>query len=208
MTTTSKEPYTFIGTKKMKTILSAVMVFAVATPAVAGDWQYADSTDPMGSTLSIGRLQASQPINLRFPYAGDQYPGLVVRKNAKTGLDVIVVINEGQILCDDYSHTTVTVRFDDRKPFEVECSRPSDGSTNGVFLGSERKLVDSIATSKTMTVGLELYQNGTVYPIFDVAGIETARLASQKKAGKTTVAKKTAELGYVCAGGVRCASPD
>src|SRR3546814_16776547 len=65
-----------------------------------------------GTVTKMARLTSSNEVNLQFPY-GTVSGYIEVRKRPTDGLNVMFLVDTGQILCRSYSDGHVSVTFDD-----------------------------------------------------------------------------------------------
>lgn len=125
------------------------------------DWYYGSYTDKMTSkTAKYARVTSQNSINLDFPYRGLQKATLTVRKHPRYGRDMYLEVKEGQILCDDYSHTRITVKFGENAPVKFRCQEPSDNSSTIVFFRGYSRFVKNVKKVNTVKIQIEFYQNG------------------------------------------------
>lgn len=144
----------------MKTI-SAAGLLALAMTSAHAEWVYTQDTDPMTSKpVRRGSLQSTNTLNLKFPYQGTNYGVLEIRQHPKYGLNAIVSIDKGQILCPHYDGCAVSVRFDDGKPLSFQGAASSDRSSNIVFLSPASRFIASAQKAKRILVQVSLFQAG------------------------------------------------
>jgi len=141
-----------------KVLLAFIVCLSSATHA---DWQYRSDTDQMTSKKSsFATLESNSSLDLRFPYGGTNNSYLTVRQHPKYGLDVILRIDKGQILCSDYGGCPIEVRFDDAQPIKFEGTEAGDHSSTTVFLQNKQKFILLAKKAKKILVRVNLYQNG------------------------------------------------
>lgn len=144
----------------MKRLCIAVLMIAAAGAASA-DWRYGSDTDKMtDKKTSWANIESNNSLSLEFPYAGKNYGTIYVRQHPKSGLNVMVSVDKGQILCHSYSRCSVTVRFDEGKPIAFSGVGPSDHSSDTVFLQNEAKFVAEARKAKRILVALTMYRAG------------------------------------------------
>ena len=105
-------------------------------------------------------LRSMNSINQSFPYDGDTYMSVYIRKHKST--DIYFVIDRGQIQCNEYNGTDhVNVRFGDDKPIRFTTSESTSGSTDIVFLyGGEQKFINLCKKNKEFKVEIPIYNYG------------------------------------------------
>jgi len=123
-------------------------------------WEYNSYMDDLsGKNVYQAMVKSNNSHSFGFPYQGDTYGTLILRKHPRYGKDIIFQIDRGQILCHTYSDCTVTIRFDEGKPITLTGNPPEDNSTTSVFLPYSR-LFNSIKKSKKIVIGVNVYQEG------------------------------------------------
>ena len=145
----------------MKRSALGVLLLFFAAAAGAGQWRYSDSTDKMtGKTESFAYIESDNSLVLEHPYQGVNRGTITVRRHPKYGLDVLVSIEKGQVLCRSYDPCTIGVRFDDGKPQRFSALPPADHSTETVFITNKTKFIASARKAKRILVQLPIYRNG------------------------------------------------
>jgi hypothetical protein len=148
----------------ISTIVSKAFSFALMLSATASalTWEYEQQTDKMdGSLTKFAKVVSDNSMALASPYSGENRARLVIRQRKSDGLNVIFVIQKGQLICGYGSSCSVMVRFDDAQPARFGASKPSDGSSNSLFINSERRFVDLAKKAKQIKVAATVYQAGT-----------------------------------------------
>ena len=143
-----------------KVVLVAALAALVAHSAQAGAWQYEATVDQM--TDGKGRtatLVSENSLSLDFPYQGRNMGTLIVRQHPRHGLDVILLVDKGQIMCRS-SDCPVIVRFDDAKPIQLAGTPPQSHDSNIVFLGQSKNLVAQAAKAHRILVQFNMFRAG------------------------------------------------
>jgi hypothetical protein len=144
---------------------------SVATPLVSNavapapprneNWQFDTSPDQMtGKPVKQATVVSTNSLTLDFPYRGSNYGQLTVRQHPKYGLDVIVSVEKGQMLCS-YDGCVVQVRFDEAPPANFSASEPADHSTTHLFLDNPKRFIAAASRAKQIRVAFNMYQSGT-----------------------------------------------
>ena len=137
------------------------LLLIVAFSVSAGQWRYDEYPDKMtGKTQSTARIESDNSLSLGFPYQGLNKGEIMVRRHPQYGLDVIVSIDKGQILCRSYDGCSIGIRFDDGKPQRFSAMPPADHSSEVVFLSNRTKFISSARKAKKILIQLPIYQNG------------------------------------------------
>lgn len=146
----------------MKLAIVFLMASLIAcAQAHADQWEYTTSVDKMtGKTSNFAAITSSNSLQLEAPYAGTNHGRLIVRKHARHGLDVLVSIARGQIVCPSYSGCAVKVRFGEGQPMTFSASGPEDLSSKTVFLRNAQKFIDEARKTKSIKIQMNIYQAG------------------------------------------------
>jgi hypothetical protein len=129
--------------------------------AFGGKWKYSAEEDKMtGKTATFAQMQSDNSLSLDFPYNGPNYGYLIVRKHPQYGLDVIVSINKGQILCSSYDGCKVNVRFGDKAPVTFRASASADHDSTSIFLRNPQGFIDHASKAKSIKLQMSIYKSG------------------------------------------------
>jgi hypothetical protein len=135
-------------------------------------WSYNTEKDEMrGGESRFASLDAENTINLDFPY-GEQRGQILIRDSAKFGFDILVGVPSGQVLCNSFQNTYLSVKFDNGGIERFGCTDASDGTNNMVFLNSEKRFLEKLKKSKKLIVEAEFFQNGVQQMTFDTANLD------------------------------------
>jgi hypothetical protein len=144
----------------VRQLVLLVLVFC-GVSVHAGQWRYQDETDQMtGKKAEYATIQSDNSLNLGFPYSGRNHGTLTVRKHPKHGLDVIVSVDKGQILCRSYSGCFVVARFDSGKPQRFSALEPGDHSSESVFIQNSSRFVQAAKKAKRILVQVTMFREG------------------------------------------------
>lgn len=136
------------------------------------EWTYSTDTDEMrGTETHYAELKATNVIHLDFPY-GDQTGKILVRQSPKFGFDILVGVASGQILCNSFQDTYISVKFDDGPIQRFGCTDASDGTNNMVFVQGAKNFLAKLKKSKKAIVEAEFYQNGVQQMSFDTENLK------------------------------------
>lgn len=146
-----------------------IRLFTIATcltllsTAADADWAYEKQIDKMTSQQSaFARMDSVDELNLTRPYNGPNRGRLVVRKHARYGVDVMVTVDKGQIICSKYRGCNINVRFDDRPPMTFQGGEPEDYSRTTVFILNSKRFIAEAKKAKRILVGVTFHENGEV----------------------------------------------
>lgn len=142
----------FEEASKLTPTSTAAISTAPATPAMP-KWEYGSFTDKLDGTVSTtAAIRSVNTMSFDFPYnKPDNRGGLILRKNKKTGLNIMLRIDHGQLTCNVYE-CKMRVRFDDEPPLNWTGSPPSDGNSNTIFLSNEASFLQKLRKAKTVKV--------------------------------------------------------
>ncbi len=138
----------------------------------AGKWTYSEQKDEMrGAVTRFAELDAENTIQLDFPY-GEQRGQILVRKSPQFGLDVLVGVPSGQIMCHSFSNSRINVKFDDGPIERFSCTDASDGTNNMIFVRNASSFLAKLKKSKRVVVEAEFFQNGMQQMVFETANLK------------------------------------
>lgn len=137
-----------------------------------GKWTYREQKDEMrGAATRFAELNAENTIQLDFPY-GEQRGQILVRKSPQFGLDVLVGVPSGQIMCHSFANSRINVKFDDGPIERFACTDASDGTSNMVFVKSTSSFLAKLKKSKRVVVEAEFFQNGMQQMVFETVNLK------------------------------------
>ena len=149
---------------------SFIVALLVITSAAHAGWDYSEDTDRMTSkTMTFARINSDNSLGLGFPYKGDNYGKITVRQHPKEGLDVIIRIDKGQILCSSYSGCPVEIRFDDKPAIRFSGTPAGDHSSEYVFLKNAPRFISEAKKAKRILVSMNIYKSGA--PLLEFTSI-------------------------------------
>ena len=145
--------------------------------AELGRWYYHTwKDDATGKNYKVASVESENRINLDFPYSEKQHAHLKLRKHPRWGFDAYLSIDQGQILCDSYSNTTVIARADNGPIKSYRCGSPADHSSDTVFIKDFQGLETQIKGANKMYVTVSIYQEGSRTFEFKVKGYDSTRI--------------------------------
>ena len=145
--------------------------------AERGEWSYSGYTDDAtGKYAKTARLTSKNSMNFGWPYSGIQYGEFEIRNHPRYGVDAMLSIDKGQLLCDSYNNTTVLVRFDDRPATRYACADAADHSSDIVFIRNVAGLEAGMKTAKKMFITVSVYQEGSRTWEFNVKGYDRSKV--------------------------------
>ena len=135
-------------------------------------WSYSSKKDEMrGGEERYAEVEAINTIDLDFPY-GDQRGRILIRKSPQFGFDILVGVPSGQIMCNAYSNSHISVKFDNGPIRRYGCTDASDGSSNMIFVQGAKGFLASLKNSKKVIIEAEFFQNGIQQMTFDTANLK------------------------------------
>lgn len=144
---------------------------AAAPGEPAGKWAYSEEKDQMrGTTSRFASVRSENQVDLKFPY-GVVGGTIWVRQQPKDGLDVFFQVDKGQVLCRNYSESTIAVKFDDKPVQNFRCTGSSDGSSDTAFIVDGRRALAELRKAKRTIVEAEFFQQGRQQFVFETAGL-------------------------------------
>ena len=134
------------------------------------NWSYDTTSDKMtGKMTTFATIQSTNSLNLDFPYKGSNFGTIMVRQHPSYGLDVMVSIDKGQVLCSSYSGCPIEVRFDDKPAVKFSGTESADRSSDRIFLTNAKSFINSAKTAKRILVRMNIYQAGAPVLEFSTA---------------------------------------
>jgi len=141
-----------------------------AQPVTTSKWSYSQDADQMRGTITkYAVLQSSNELSFGFPYHGGNAT-LHLRHSPKDGMRVLLSV-DGQFLCNSFSNTTVSVKFDSGPIRKFGCTDTAEGTTGVVFINSEKRFVDLLKKAQFVTIEADFFQSGPQQMTFNVAGL-------------------------------------
>lgn len=143
-----------------------------APPPARQAWVYRTSTDKMdGSVSNIAFLRSTNTLSFDFPYNDRDNRGkLIIRKNKKTGLNIMLGVDKGQFLCSVYD-CQVRVKFDDEAPVDWKASETADRSSDMVFLMNESAFLNKLKKAKLVRIQPNFFRVSGVVLEFNTEGL-------------------------------------
>ena len=137
------------------------MLFAAVTASHAGiGWLPISDTEKMsGKTTSKVFVISENSLSFGSPYSGENMGFLTVRQHPKYGLDVIVAIQKGQMLCG-YNDCSVNVKFDNGPSTRYSATAPADHSSTSLFLGNAQRFIAGARKAKSILIQFTAYKEG------------------------------------------------
>lgn len=136
------------------------------------EWKYSTEKDEMrGGESRFAQVDASDTIKLDFPY-GEQRGQILIRQSPKFGFDILVGVPSGQIMCNSYSNSYISVKFDEGPVRRYGCTDASDGSNNMVFIQGAKGFLSNLKASKRVVIEAEFFQNGLQQMAFNSSNLK------------------------------------
>ena len=139
----------------------------------ASKWEYREDKDEMrGTTAKFASIRSENTVDLDFPY-GEVNGTIWVRRRPEDGLDVMFSVDSGQIMCNSFTDTYVSIKFDDKPIQRFSCTGSSDGSNDTAFLmGGSSRALTALKKAKRTIIEAEFFQKGRQQFVFETAGLE------------------------------------
>jgi hypothetical protein len=144
-----------------------------ASPAAEpSNWQYSSRTDQMrGTTTRWATIESANEVDLDFPY-GVQRAKLEVRQRPEDGLQIMLSVASGQILCHGFRDSYISAKFDNGQVRRFSCNRSSDGSPEYAFIENQRQFLNSLRSARKVVIEAEFYRRGNQQFTFETAGLQ------------------------------------
>jgi hypothetical protein len=148
-----------------------------AEKASRGSWQYSTKEDmASGKKSSSASLKSENTLSFGFPYEGSQFAQLTIRRHPRYGFDVFISIQQGQILCNNYTNPYILVRFDDHELQQFECVEPADNSSTYSFIRNADQFERDLKRASVAYITLTFYQEGSQALKFKVKGYDSSKI--------------------------------
>jgi hypothetical protein len=122
-------------------------------------WIYNETTDKMTSkSIRFASIKATDELQFKFPYGGGSKANFTIRKKDKE-TDIYLSVKPSQFICP-IGEGNIRIKFDTKQPKKYSIVSPSDGSSDMVFIRSEKEIIANLKNSKTMIIEAEFYQEG------------------------------------------------
>ena len=123
-------------------------------------WRFSYDIDKMTSdTVHFASALAKEELDFDFPNNGGAVAMFVVDMKDSTNY-VSIQLDKGQFHFDINDKIRVRVRFDDEKPFYVDCDE-SDGIQNNIWFENPDAIIDKLKKAKRVLVEAEFFMQGT-----------------------------------------------
>lgn len=123
------------------------------------NWIYKQDEDPMTNVTDYyATIESPSILQLKSPYDGGVTASIVVRHQNRHN-SVYLTIDKGQFM-PAVDGEEIRVKFDDGKPMIFDCSEPSDGSDNTLFITEANRFIAKLKRSKRLMVQALFYDNG------------------------------------------------
>lgn len=155
----------------MRTVLACTLLTASTT--TVAQWKYLSEQDPMHSKPTVAAVvTSSESLALPFPHQGKNFGHLHVRQHPRHGLDVLLVVDKGQLMCSQVSGCSLLVKFDDSTPLKLQGVEPSDGSSRMIFWPSSgaKRFIEQAKKAQQILVQATFFQAGSPLLTFKTPG--------------------------------------
>jgi hypothetical protein len=160
------------ATKQAPPMPSGVVSTDSIPEASSSNWTYGKSADEMrGTHTHSASLVSDNELAFDFPYNGGSSGTLSLRSGDRSGLNVILRMEKGQFLCNEYGHPTVSVKFDNGPVRKFGCSESNDNAAGVLFIDSESRFLAALKHSKKMTIEADFFQEGSRQLKFTTSGL-------------------------------------
>ena len=147
-------------------------------------WVYEEDRDAMSDGINRTAIVRSEnSFELDFPYQGSQRGALIIRQHPRWGVDAMVSIPKGQLLCR-YNDCTVDVRFDDGRVRSWQMNEPESNDSTMLFFQNPRGFIEQMRGAQRARVQIKLFQNPPVTLDFTVKGFDNDRWRNGPQAAK------------------------
>lgn len=139
-------------------------------------WERREAVDDLTRrAVSMLSVDSEEVLRLSFPYEGAQRARLIVRDHPRSGSEVFLTIERGQILCYVYE-CRVDVVFDDGNPVRWAGAPASSGNGTTVFLRRTERFLARLRRATTVRIAVTMYRDGS--RTFTFPGLANAERAA------------------------------
>ncbi|WP_141919077.1 hypothetical protein [Zymomonas mobilis] len=124
-----------------------------------------------GTISHFASITSINNVDFSFPY-GTSYAHIMIRRRPQDGLNILFSVDSGQILCNSFSRTFFSVKFDNKPIQKFSCSSSADGESNVSFIESANSFLKQIKNSKKMIIEAPFYESGNQQFTFETAGLK------------------------------------
>jgi hypothetical protein len=144
-------------------------------------WAYNVSVDDMsGGNSRTAVIHSENTIEFDFPYGGPQRGRLMIRRHPRYGLDVVLLIDRGQFLCDPFDGCRISIRFDEGQAERWRATEPTNHSTTTLFINDASRFIQRMRNSSVVRIQPSVYQEGPPIFEFQVGGYDHALFAGPR----------------------------
>lgn len=146
---------------------------ADAPTAAPENWSYSSDTDKVrGGTTYFATTTSTNTIHQNAPYDSDTSMTMTVRHSPSSGLNILLSISSGQMMCPSYEGCSGTVRFDNGSAERISFNGPADEDSETIFVSNARSFLAKLRKAKHVVVEKTLYEAGAPQFEFDVHGLK------------------------------------
>ncbi|WP_375444600.1 hypothetical protein [uncultured Fibrella sp.] len=132
-------------------------------------WQYQETAEPSTGTTYKASLNATNLLQLPYPYAGGSVVTLTIRSRSGT-TTAYLSVSKG-LLAPSFQGGKALIRFDAGKPVTYALSAAANGRGNLLFFDDAQRLIRQLRSSKTMTLQLKVIGQNLNDVNFTAAGL-------------------------------------
>lgn len=140
---------------------------------VESKWSYSEDEDDIGrGTIYFAEIESENTVNFGFPYNGEQHAKLIIRKQPKDGLNVLLMLDKAQFHCSFGDTCRINVKFAGKPVESFQMIESASSMTNVLFFRYAKNFVDQIQKSDETRIEASFYQEPLHTFIFDTRGLE------------------------------------
>jgi len=138
-----------------------LLTFTLCTAVHAGQWRYQEDVDKMtGKKAAYAQLDSDNSLRLSSPYAGRNHGNITVRRHPAYGVDVLVSVEKGQILCRPFRNCTIMVKFGSGAPQAYSVLESEDNSSETMFIENRARFIAAARKHTKILIQLPMHQEG------------------------------------------------
>ena len=145
-------------------LLSAIPSKAEDEKKPVRSWDYSHSDDRMRGTSSREASLNSEEATFTKDKYGNMgnWPelSLTLRSKEKGGTEVLIEVPSGMLICDEYEHPSISVKFDSKPVMKFSCTAAADAVFTGIFISDAPRFLKLLRTAQTVIIEPNFYQRG------------------------------------------------
>ena len=124
-----------------------------------------------GGASQYAELMSTNEVDFGFPY-GNQHLNIMLRKSARSGEDILLMVNEGQFICVSFDNCHFRAKFDDGPIRTFGFNEAAGGTATAIFVSNRSAFLAALRRAHHVVLEVDFYQNTGRQFEFDAAGLQ------------------------------------